>query len=296
MFIVHRRKFFYLLSGILVAAGITGLVLWGLKFGIEFKGGTSLELQFNDSRASSQDITGSLKDLNLGEITVQPIADKNVILRFKEVDETTHQNILTALNAKFSVEEIKFETVGPVISKELKKNAIISVILAELFMIAYLAWAFRKTSFVIKSYKYGVLAATSLFHDLIIVTGLFAFLGYFFNVEVGLTFVAALLTILGYSVNDTIVVYDRVRENILRIKEKETLDELMDKSLKQTLRRSLYTTLTTLLTLIAVLIFGGETLRYFMLALTIGIASGAYSSFLAAFLLLDWEKRARQTA
>jgi preprotein translocase subunit SecF len=296
MFIVHRRKLFYILSGILVITSVVGLILWGLKFGIEFRGGSSEELQFNVDRPANQDIRDALKDLDLGNVIVQPTGEKNVILRFNEVDETMHQSILSALNSRFNVEEIRFETVGPVISAELKKNAIISIVLAEIFMIAYLAWAFRKTSFIIKSYKYGVLAATSLLHDIIIVTGLFAFLGHFLNIEVGLTFIAALLTILGYSVNDTIVVYDRVRENVLRIKEKETLDELIDKSLKQTLRRSLYTTLTTLLTLTAVLIFGGETLRYFMLALTVGIASGAYSSFLAAFLLLDWERKSRAAA
>ena len=255
-----------------------------------------MELQFIDSRPSNQDISNSLSSLNLGEIVIQPTAEKNVILRFKEVDETVHQNILATLKQGFNIQEITFQTVGPTISSELKKNAIIAIVLAELFMIGYLAWAFRKTSFIIKSYKYGVLAAISLLHDIIIVTGLFAFLGHFLNIEVGLTFVAALLTILGYSVNDTIVVYDRIRESLLRLREKETFDELVDKSLKQTFRRSINTTLTVLICILAVLIFGGASTRYFMLALFVGVASGAYSSFLAAFLLLDWEKKARAAA
>lgn len=227
----------------------------------------------------------------MGEIVIQPSGEKNAILRMKEIDEETHQKILTVLKSRFDTEEVRFESIGPVIGKELKKKAITSIVLAEIFMIIYLAWAFRKTSFVVKSYKYGILAAVSLLHDIIIVTGLFAFLGHFLNVEVGLTFVAALLTILGYSVNDTIVVYDRIRENLLRLRERENFDELVDRSLRQTLFRSLATTITTLLALFAVLIFGGETVRYFMLALTVGIASGAYSSFLASFLLIDWEKR-----
>lgn len=289
MFIVHRRKIFYIFSGTLVIASLVALFLWGLKFGIEFKGGSLIELQFKQNRATNQEINEALKDLNLGEIIIQPTGEKNMILRMKEIDEDTHQKLLEVLKSRFDIEELRFEVVGPVIGKELKKKAVTSVVLAEIFMIIYLAWAFRKTSFVVKSYKYGILAAVSLLHDITIVTGLFAFLGHFANVEVGLTFIAGLLTILGYSVNDTIVVYDRIRENLLRLREKENFDELVDRSLRQTLARSLNTTFTTLLALFAVLIFGGETLRYFMLALTVGIASGAYSSFLASFLLVDWE-------
>lgn len=289
MFIVHRRKIFYILSGTLVIASLVALFLWGLKFGIEFKGGSLIELQFKQNRATNQEINEALKDLNLGEIIIQPTGEKNMILRMKEIDEDTHQKLLGVLKSRFDIEELRFEVVGPVIGKELKKKAVTSVVLAEIFMIIYLAWAFRKTSFVVKSYKYGILAAVSLLHDITIVTGLFAFLGHFANVEVGLTFIAGLLAILGYSVNDTIVVYDRIRENLLRLREKENFDELVDRSLRQTLARSLNTTFTTLLALFAVLIFGGETLRYFMLALTVGIASGAYSSFLASFLLVDWE-------
>jgi len=289
MFIVHRRKIFYIFSGTLVIASLVALFLWGLKFGIEFKGGSLIELQFKQNRATNQEINEALKDLNLGEIIIQPTGEKNMILRMKEIDEDTHQKLLEVLKSRFDIEELRFEVVGPVIGKELKKKAVTSVVLAEIFMIIYLAWAFRKTSFVVKSYKYGILAAVSLLHDITIVTGLFAFLGHFANVEVGLTFIAGLLAILGYSVNDTIVVYDRIRENLLRLREKENFDELVDRSLRQTLARSLNTTFTTLLALFAVLIFGGETLRYFMLALTVGIASGAYSSFLASFLLVDWE-------
>ena len=289
MFIVHRRKIFYILSGTLVLASIVALVLWGLKFGVEFKGGSLMELEFKQGRPSNQEISDTLKDLNLGDIVIQPTGEKNVILRTEEAKEEVHQKMLVSLKNHFDVEEIRFESVGPIIGTELKKKALTAIVLAEIFMIIYLAWAFRKTSFVVKSYKYGILAAVSLLHDITIVTGLFAFLGHFANVEVGLTFVAALLTILGYSVNDTIVVYDRLRENLLRLREKETFSELVDRSLKQTLARSINTTLTVLISILAVLIFGGTSLKYFMLALFVGVASGAYSSFLASFLLLDWE-------
>lgn len=249
-----------------------------------------MELQFTKDRPANQEIQNLLNGFNLGETTIQPSAEKNMIIRMKDINEETHQKILSAINGKYQVEELSFESVGPAIGKELKNKAIISVILGELFMIIYLSWAFRKTSYVVKSYKYGILAALSLLHDIVIVTGLFAVLGHFLNVEVGITFIAALLTILGYSVNDTIVVYDRIRENLLRLKERESFEGLVDRSLKQTFARSINTTLTVLISILAVLIFGGASIKYFMLALFVGIASGAYSSFLASFLLIDWEK------
>ena len=289
MFIVHRRKIFYLISGILVLISILATIFWGLKFGIDFKGGTLLEIQFVKDRPTNSDVQNILNEFNLGETTIQPSAEKDMIIRTLTMDEAMHQKIINAIKAKYEIEELRFESIGPAIGQELKRKAVFSVILGELFMIIYLSWAFRKTSFVVKSYKYGILAATSLLHDIIIVIGLFAILGHFFNVEIGITFVAAILTILGYSVNDTIVVYDRIRENLLRLKERESFEQLVDRSLKQTIARSINTTLTVLICIAAVLIFGGASIRYFMLALFVGVASGAYSSFLAAFMLVSWE-------
>jgi preprotein translocase subunit SecF len=289
MFIVHRRKIFYFISGTLVLISVVATILWGLKFGIDFNGGSLMEIQFKNDRPQNSEIQNILNSFNLGETVIQPSAEKDMIIRMLAIDETTHQNVIGAIKAKYEIDELRFESIGPAIGKELKGKAILSVILGELFMIIYLSWAFRKTSFVVKSYKYGILAATSLLHDILIVVGLFAILGHFFNIEVGITFVAALLTILGYSVNDTIVVYDRIRENLLRLKERKSFEELVDESLKQTIARSINTTLTVLISIAAVLIFGGASVRYFMLALFVGVASGAYSSFLAAFMLISWE-------
>lgn len=291
MFIVHRRKIFYFVSGTLVLISILATIFWGLKFGIDFKGGSLLEIQFKGDRPANSEIQKILSGFNLGETTIQPSVEKNMIIKTMTMNEEIHQKIINAIKAKYEIEELTFESVGPTIGQELKRKAVFSVILGELFMIIYLSWAFRKTSFMVKSYKYGILAATSLLHDILIVIGLFAILGHFFNIEVGLTFVAALLTILGYSVNDTIVVYDRIRENLLRLKERESFEQLVDGSLKQTIARSINTTLTVLISIAAVLIFGGASIRYFMLALFVGVASGAYSSFLAAFMLVSWEMR-----
>ena len=273
----------------MVLISILATIFWGLKLSIDFKGGSLLEIQFIKDRPANSDIQNILNGFSLGDPTIQPSAEKDMIIRTLTMDEAMHQKIINAIKAKYEIEELRFESVGPAIGQELKKKAISSIILGELFMIIYLSWAFRKTSFVVKSYKYGVLAALSLLHDLTIVTGLFAILGHFFGIEVGLTFVAALLTILGYSVNDTIVIYDRIRENLLRLKERESFEQLVDRSLKQTIARSINTTLTVLISIAAVLIFGGESIRYFMLALFVGVASGAYSSFLAAFMLVSWE-------
>jgi len=277
------------MSGTLVLISVLAIIFWGLNFGIDFKGGSLMEIQFIKDRPANSDLQAILNPFNLGETTIQPSAEKDMIIRTLTMNEDVHQKVITAIKAKYEIEELKFESVGPAIGQELKRKAIVSVILGELFMIIYLSWAFRKTSFVVKSYKYGILAALSLLHDLTIVTGLFAILGHFFGVEVGITFVAALLTILGYSVNDTIVIYDRIRENLLRLKERESFEQLVDRSLKQTIARSINTTLTVLISIAAVLIFGGESIRYFMLALFVGVASGAYSSFLASFLLVSWE-------
>jgi len=297
MFIVQHRKIAYIFSGIMVAASISALFLWGLNFGIDFKGGSLMELEFGGHQPSAQEIRDILSPSgsgNWGEITIQTSGEGGMILRMQDIDEDAHQSILAEIQKKFDAEELRFESVGPLIGRELKRRAVYSIILAEIFMIIYLAWAFRKTSFVVKSYKYGVLAAVSLFHDIVIVAGVFAVLGNFYQVELGLPFVAALLTVLGYSVNDTIVVYDRIRENLLRLKERESFDELVDRSIKQTLARSINTSFTTLLALFAILIFGGATIRYFIVALIIGIASGTYSSFLASFLLVDWERRGKE--
>jgi len=197
-----------------------------------------------------------------------------------------------AINNLSEFEELRFESIGPIIGQELKKKSIYSIVLALVFILLFVALAFRKVSFIVKSYKYGILAIVALFHDIIIVVGIFAVLGRFLNVEIGVPFVAALLATLGYSVNDSIVVFDRIRENLLIGQGRENIKELVGNSLKQTFVRSINTSLTTILVLLAVLFFGGSTIQYFVLALVIGIAAGTYSSlFIASPLLVSWETK-----
>ena len=303
MVVIKHRKIFFILSGLLVFASIVCLALWQLNFGIDFKGGSLAEIEWVDSRPNNQEIQDALATLDLpanrqglGNINIQATGEKGTILRLKDIDEDTHQEILNTLKDKFGdLEERRFESIGPAIGAELKKKAFWSISLALVAILIFVAWAFRKVSFPIKSYRYGIIAVIALFHDVLIVMGVFSFLGRFEGVEVGVPFVAALLTVLGYSVNDSIVVFDRIRENLLSYKAKdEEFSKTVGRSLKQTITRSINTSLTTLLVLFAVFLFGGVTIKFFALALIIGIALGTYSSiFLASPLLVVWEKRRR---
>lgn len=295
MFIVEKRKIFFILSSLLIIASVLALIFWGLNFGIEFIGGSLMEGGFNQTRPSNDEIKNVLGDLELGDIVVQPTGDRNIILRMKDIDEATHQEVVVKLNSLSAFEELRFESIGPIIGHELRSKAVYAIIIALIVILIFIALAFRKVSFIVKSYKYGLLAIVALFHDILIVVGVFAVLGKFLNVEIGVPFVAALLATLGYSVNDTIVVFDRVRENLLISQGRESFEELVGRSLKQTVIRSVNTSLTTLLVLLAVLFFGGSTIQYFVLALVIGVVAGTYSSlFIASPLLVSWEARKRQ--
>ena len=291
MNIIKYRTIYFSFSAILFIASIIFLSIWGLKLGNDFTGGSLLEVNFSGEMPSNQAIKDKLVSLNLGDINIQPLENQSVILRLKDVDEQVHQDILKALG---SVEEKRFETIGPVVGQELKTRALYAIALTLLAIVLYIAWAFRKVSRPIASWKYGVATLIALMHDVIIPVGVFAVLGHFYGIEVGLLFVTAVLTILGFSVHDTIVVFDRIREN-LRKGGSKNFEETVDKSINQTLTRSINTSLTVVLTLLAVYFFGGQSIKYFTLALLIGVIFGTYSSiFIASPVLVAWEKRSRR--
>lgn len=280
------RKIYYAISVLLVAASIFSVFYFGLKMGIEFTGGSLLELKFSQP-LSNQTIQEKLASLNLGEVLIQPAGENRVFLRLGQIDEAAHQSILQKLD---NPEELSFETIGPVVGGELKKQTVLAIILALLAITVYIALAFRKVSGRVSSFQYGLASLIALFHDVLVPVGLFALLGKFYNIEITIPFVAALLTILGFSVHDTIVVFDRIRENQLK-RSSLSFEEIVNQSLNQTLGRSLNTVLTVLLTLLALYFFGGQTIKEFTLALIIGITSGAYSSiFIASPLLVTWQK------
>lgn len=291
--IIKHRKYWFTISGIILSVGILALLFDGLKLGLDFTGGTLMEISFK-KRPEALKIQEVLKPLDLGIVTLQPSGDKNFVLKMKNIDNAKRQEIMTKLNGKFKkVNELRFESIGPTIGRELKKKAFVAIILALILIIFYIAYAFRKVSKKISSWKLGICTILALFHDLLFVIGAFALLGKFKGVEVDSLFVTALLTVLGYSVHDTIVVFDRVRYNLIKFSD-IPFEENVNNSINQTMTRSINTTLTTLLVLFTLYFFGGQTLSWFLFALILGFLTGTYSSiFIASPLLVEWEKRSK---
>lgn len=289
---IKYHKIHYLIVGLLILASIACLIIFGLNLGIDFLGGTILEFSFKTRPANSV-IQENLNTLNLGEITIQPTGENDVILRLKDIDENTHQQILLNLSRISELEEVKFESIGPAIGKELREKTMILIIVSLIALLLYIAIAFRKLKWPISGWQYGVVSIATLFIDVLIPFLVLVFLGKFYNVQFNIPIVAALLTILGYTINDKVIVFDRVRENILKTRS-ENFSETVNSSLNQIIGRSLGTGFCTLLVLFAIFLFGGETLKYFSLTLIIGIIVGTYTSlFIASSLLVSWDKLKR---
>lgn len=282
------------LSALLVSVSIIVLSVYGLNLGVDFIGGSVMEFSFQDEkRPSIDEIRSSLAETGLTESVLNYTGENGVILRAKALSEQEHQGILSVLENDFSgIEEKRFESIGPIIGDELRRKSIIAISLVLLSVIIYIAVVFRKLSRILSPWVMGFAAIVALLHDVIIPLGIFAVLGNIYGIEISAVFVAAVLTILGYSVADTVVVFDRVRENIIK-KEGDAFPAIVHKSVLQTLTRSLNTTFTTLLSLFAIYFFGGESIRYFALALIIGIFLGAYSSIFIATPLLVWWSRTK---
>lgn len=297
--VIKQRKIWFTFSGTLVLGSIIVFAIWGFQLGIDFTGGSLLEIQFNIPRPSNDAVLETLSSLELGNITVQPIGDTGMTMRFAEINEETHQQILKTLSAGLSndensagpvLEERRFDSIGPTIGQELQVKTVWAIVIVLLAIITYVSWAFRKVSKPVASWKYGLIVVITLFHDVMITVGAFAILGQVYGTEVNASFVAALLTILGYSVNDTIVVFDRIRENLVR-RVGESFEAIVQISLNQVITRSVNTSMTVILVLFAILLLGGSTLRVFALALIIGVSFGTYSSiFLASPMLTTIQK------
>jgi len=291
--IVQKRKYWYILSAIIIIPSLIAIFMGGLKLGIDFTGGSLIRINFPENRPGIEEVKENLSGIeDLGDIKIQPYGDSEYTFRLKNIDNNKYQEILTSLNENFSVvEERSFESIGPTIGQELKSKAILSIILVLIFIVVYISIAFRKSgSTSVKSWVFGLGTLVALFHDIIIVVGVFAVLGLFLNVEIDILFITALLTVLGFSVHDTIVVYDRVREK-LKLCHDRIYEEIVNDSVNQTLIRSINTSLTTLLVLLALYLFGGDSIRWFIFALLIGIIAGTYSSvFIASPFLVTWNK------
>lgn len=286
---LRYSKIYYIFSGLLALAAISSFAIFGLRFGIDFTGGSILEVEF-DQRPENLVIQEKLKALNLGEITIQPTGEKGAILKLKDVNETVHQEILKNLGELSGVKELRFENIGPVIGKELRQKTIILIAISLVALLIYIAVSFRKVTFPFSGWQFGIVSIVVLFFDVLIPIGVFALLGNFYNIQFNIPIITALLTILGYTINDKVIVFDRVRENISRTRGID-FKALVNRSLNEILFRSLSTGTCTLLVLFFIFLLGGETLKYFALTLIIGITVGTYSSiFLASPILVNWLK------
>lgn len=283
---INLMKFKYIFFGIsllVILPGIYSLARYGLKLSIDFTGGSLLEIK-----------NEKLVPNNLNQFgVVQKTSNNSYLIRTKQMDTAGKDKIISDLTGKYGETTLlKYETVGPVIGQELTQKALMSIVIASLAIICYIAYAFREIPQPYSSLKFGLSAVIALLHDVLVLTGIFSLLGHFFNVEIDALFITAVLTVIGFSVHDTIVVFDRIRENLRKEGNKVSFEQVVNDSLLQTLVRSLNTSLTALFVMLAIILFGGESIRTFALALFIGIFSGTYSSiFNAAPLLVIWEKK-----
>lgn len=287
--IIGKRNYWYIFSGTLALIAVLSISFWGLRLGIDFKGGSILTLNFQQSIDSST-IKDKLQEFNLGSLTVQPSGTNQVIIRSQEIDNQTKDKIVNKIITDFpNTTTDSFQTIGPTVSRDLTTKAIEAVIFAALAIIIFVAIAFRGVPKPANSWRFGVCAIAALLHDLLIVTGVAAILGHFFGwMEIDSLFITALLTILGFSVHDTIVVFDRFRENLKR-HPGGNFEALANESVVQTLSRSILTSVTTLLVLLSLFLLGGSAIKGFVFTLLFGIFIGTYSSiFNATPLLVTW--------
>ena len=286
MTILRYSKFFRTLSAVLVVLSLAAIATFGLDLGIEFTGGSILEVAYEKERPSLEATREELLDLDIGLVSTQPVGDKGFLFRMKDLSEEKHQEVLLTLGSE--AQELRFESIGPVIGEELKGRAGLLLALALFSIVVYVMFAFRRITYPVHSWQWSLAALVALVHDILIPLGMLALLGEFYGVQITIPVVVALLTVVGYSVNDTVVVFDRIRENLVR-KVGADFADTVTQSLQQTFTRSLNTSLTTLFVVLAIVFFGGETLRYFALTLAVGIGAGSWSSlFVAPFLLEKW--------
>jgi preprotein translocase subunit SecF len=292
MFVINHRKKFVGFAVALMLIAITLLTTVGLNVGIDFNGGSLLEVSYTD-RPDIEGVRESLSVLDLGAITVRPSGDEAFVLRSKTLTPEEKNLVLATLTGE--AQEERFNSIGPVVGEELRSKAFMAIVIVIIAIILFITFAFRRVSEPVSSWKYGLATIVALIHDILIPTGVAVLLGYYLGFEVNLLFVTALLAILGYSVNDTIVVFDRVRENLLINQEDnlvEDFKEVVGRSLRQTIARSINTSLTLVFVLLTLYFFGADATKDFVLILLVGVLAGTYSSiFIASPLLVFLAKK-----
>ncbi len=288
------QNHFFILPVLSVILSIVALLVWGLNIGIDLKGGSLLQVRYNESRPELAEVQEKVDTLGYGEIRIQPSGEQDFILRQRDLSVEEKSTLDATLQSFGTMHEVQFNSVGPSIGAELMQKSWWAIGLITLLTILFIAFAFRGVSRPVSSWKYGVVAIVTLMHDIIIPIGIFAFLGYTRGAEVGALFIVAILTILGISINDTIVVFDRISENLHLNKEQKKEEPFADvvwRSVTQTLTRSINTSVTVIVVLVALFVLGPASTRDFALTLIVGMVAGTYSSiFLASPLLVLIEK------
>ncbi len=289
MIITKHRKFFFWLTGVILAGAIGAVVVYGLPLGIDFTGGSLIQVSYPDGRPPLADVQAQVAEVPLGAVSVRESGDNAIVIRSRTMLPEEHRAVLEALSKGVKVTELSYTSVGPSLGSQFASKAFWALLAVAIAIALYVAFAFRKVSRPIPSWMYGATVIAMLVHDLIIPAGFYAILAHFTGAEVDALFITALLALLGYSVNDTIVVFDRIREHLTRNEKtnaKEEFEVTVGKSISETMARSVNTSVTTMLGLAALAIFGAEATRNFALVMLIGVIAGTYSSILLASPLL----------
>jgi len=286
--IVGKRYWFFLISAILIIPGIISLAIFGFKPGVEFQSGTTMTLRF-DKAITQEQLRQELATEGYDEAVIQRTGEGDYIVRIKEISTEEKQALTDALQAAFdtNITIRDFFSVSPVIAAETGRNAAIAVVVAAVFMLLYIAWAFRRIP---KSFRWGTCAIIALLHDVLLVMGIYSILGWALGVQVDALFITGMLTIVGYSINNTVVVFDRIRENVRKGVSKD-FETTVNLSIMEVMGRCLNTSLTTLFVIVAIFLLGGATIHYFILVLLLGVVAGLYNSIcIVGPLLVVWDK------
>lgn len=296
MNIIKYSKFYIALSLVVLIPGVIALAKFGLNLAIDFTGGSVFEYQLTGQNINKDEVSAKIKQVFTSKsVTVETLtfsSDNRVTVRTKPVDVNDNEPIKSDLTKAIDgISQVAYETVGPSVGNETTKNSLVAIALASVGILLYIAFVFRNVPKPYSSLVFGACAIIAMLHDIFVVLGIFSVLGHFYKVEIDALFITAMLTVIGFSVHDTIVVFDRVRENLRKLPATWSFAEIVNYSLVETLNRSLATSLTVIMTLSALFVLGGESIKNFVLALLIGIISGTYSSiFNASPILVYWEE------
>lgn len=290
MFVVTHRKLFFYITGVILSLAIGAIAFYGLPLGIDFTGGSLVEVQYSAQRPDLSVLKTRVSKISIGDVSIRESGKKDIVLRSKTLTPKEHTAVLAALAANDSnPKELQFTSVGPTLGSELGRKALVALFVVVLTIVLYITWAFRKVSKPVSSWAYGAIVVVILIHDLLIPAGFYAIWAHFTGAQADSLFVVGLLTVLGYSVNDTIVIFDRVREHLSLNKQTNNHEEFVTtvgKSIRETIGRSINTSLTVIIALTALAVFGSVTTVNFALVMLVGVVAGTYSSILLAAPLL----------